>query len=290
MKDQKKYVSPAAMRTALEERLNRTGRENNQDIQRLRRQVAFDRFLARIFSSQESKRFVLKGGYALELRMQNARTTKDIDICVNDRKGSITGDKESLLVMIRQAAAINLGEFFEYTIGESSLDLENALYGGYRFPVECRMAGRRFANFHIDIAAGDVWLDTHEELTGKNWFDFAGIPAQKILAISTEQQFAEKIHSYSLPRQTPNSRAKDLVDLVLIIDKGNLDPLLLRDAITKTFRRRKTHGVPAALENPPDTWNIRYKKMAEECGNEIPGDLNIAIDKVRQFYKTLMNK
>jgi hypothetical protein len=162
MKDQKKYVSPAAMRTALEERLNRTGRENNQDIQRLRRQVAFDRFLARIFTSRESKRFALKGGYALELRMQNARTTKDIDICVNYRKGSITGDKESLLVMIRQAVAISLGDLFEYTIGESILDLENAQYGGFRFPVECRMAGRRFAYFHIDIAAGDVWLDTHE--------------------------------------------------------------------------------------------------------------------------------
>ena len=61
MKDQKKYRSPAAMRTALEERLNRTGREENKDIQRLRRQVAFDRFLARIFSNKESNRFVLKG-------------------------------------------------------------------------------------------------------------------------------------------------------------------------------------------------------------------------------------
>jgi hypothetical protein len=125
---------------------------------------------------------------------------------------------------------------------------------------------------------------------GKNWFDFAGIPAIKILAISTEQQFAEKIHSYSLPRQTPNSRTKDLVDLVLLIDNGNLDPLLLRDAITKTFKGRKTHDIPTALENPPETWRVRYKKMAEESGSEIPGDLNFAIENVRQFYKILMTK
>ena len=274
------------MRTALEERLNRTGRGNNQDIMRLRRQVAFDRFLARVFSGRESSPFVLKGGYALEMRLHNARTTKDIDICINDREGIIAGNDEGSLKLIRQAAAIDLGDFFEYAVGESILDLENAVYGGYRFPVECRMAGRRFAHFNVDIAAGDVWLDTHEELNGKDWLDFAGISAPKIQAISTEQQFAEKIHSYSLPRRTPNSRTKDLADLVLLIEKCALDPERLREAIGKTFRRRKTHEVPTELENPPESWQTRYKTMAEECG--IPGDLNKAIDIVRQFYTTTM--
>lgn len=289
MKEHRKYVSAAAMRTALEERLNRTAREKNQDIFRLRRQVAFDRFLARIFSISEPNRFVLKGGYALELRLHNARTTKDIDICVNERLSSIVADEESLLTLIRQVATIDLSDFFEYTVEESILNLENALYGGHRFPVECRMAGRRFAHFHVDIAAGDVWLDTHVALPGKEWFDFAGIPAPKILVISTEQQFAEKVHSYSLPRQTPNSRTKDIVDLVLLIENGNLDPARLYEAIIKTFKRRKTHDIPVELENPPETWQVRYKKMAEECGIENPGDLNSAIDKVRQLYGKLMN-
>jgi predicted nucleotidyltransferase component of viral defense system len=289
MKIQKKYNTPAAMRTALEDRLNRAGREMNQDIQRLRRQVAFDRFLARVFANGESRSFVLKGGYALELRLQTARTTKDIDLCVHGRKGNPSLDKERLLNIIRQATSIDLGDFFEYVVGESVLDLENALYGGYRFPVECRMAGRRFAHFNIDIAAGDVWLDTHEELTGKEWLEFAGIPAMKSRAISTEQQFAEKIHSYSLPRQTPNSRTKDLIDLILLIENCSLDPKRLRDAITKTFKRRKTHEIPIELNNPPESWQLRYKKLAEECSSAIPSDLDSAIDKVRQFYKTIMN-
>lgn len=285
MKEQKKYNSSAAMRTALEDRLNRAGRVSNQDIMRLRRQVAFDRLLARVFTGRESGRFVLKGGYALELRLHNARTTKDIDICIKDPKATIAADKVHLLKMIQQAAAIELGDFFEYAVGESILDLENALYGGYRFPVECRMAGRRFAHFNMDIAAGDVWIDTHEQLQGKDWLDFAGISSPRIPVISTEQQFAEKIHSYSLPRQTPNSRTKDLVDLVLLIEKCALEPVSLHDAIEKTFRRRKTHEVPAELETPPEAWQARYKSMAEECG--IPGDLHTAIDRVRQFYKTL---
>ena len=84
--ERKKYTSPAAMRIALEERINRTARESNQDIARLRRQVAFDRLLARIFSGPHSNRMVLKGGYAIELRLHKARTTKDIDLCIDGRK------------------------------------------------------------------------------------------------------------------------------------------------------------------------------------------------------------
>ena len=45
-------------------------RETGTDLQRLRRQVAFDRFLARMFSKGPKATYpwVLKGGYAMELR------------------------------------------------------------------------------------------------------------------------------------------------------------------------------------------------------------------------------
>jgi hypothetical protein len=41
--------------------------------------------------------------------------------------------------------------------------------------------------------------------------------------IAREQQFAEKIHAYTLPRNAANSRVKDLVDLALLIGSGGLD-------------------------------------------------------------------
>jgi uncharacterized membrane protein YciS (DUF1049 family) len=51
-------------------------------LQRLRRQVAFDRLLARLFQAGQplALPWVLKGGYAMELRIKAARTTKDIDL------------------------------------------------------------------------------------------------------------------------------------------------------------------------------------------------------------------
>ncbi len=285
MNTKKKYASPVAMRTALEKRLNRMARETNQDIMRLRRQIAFDRFLTRLFSLQQSDYFVLKGGYSIELKLQNARTTKDIDISVDDRKMGIVNNDKKLRQLIQAAAKINLNDYFEYTVGESTLDLENAVYCGFRFPIDCRMAGRRFVQFHIDVAAGDVWLNTHEKVSGHEWLEFAGITTPEFSVISSEQQFAEKLHSYSLPRQTQNSRVKDLIDMFLFIDRTNIDIKNLHDAINSTFKRRKTHEVPSALEYPPVSWKTRFEKLVEECN--MSENLDSAFSRVNQFYKTL---
>lgn len=53
--------------------------ESKMDFQRLRKQVAFGRLLARLFAQSDSP-FFLKGGYAMELRLSRARTTRDIDV------------------------------------------------------------------------------------------------------------------------------------------------------------------------------------------------------------------
>jgi len=82
----KSYKTAGAFRAALEARLQTRAREQGTDLQRHRRQVAFDRFLARMFSQGPKAAYpwVLKGGYAMELRMHFARTTKDIDLTLHD--------------------------------------------------------------------------------------------------------------------------------------------------------------------------------------------------------------
>ena len=81
MTEKGKYATGAALRAALEERLKQIAKTENIELQRLRRQVAFDRFLARLFQTADT-RWVLKGGYAMELRFQIARATKDLDFTV----------------------------------------------------------------------------------------------------------------------------------------------------------------------------------------------------------------
>ena len=74
MKPPRHYASPTAFRTALEERLKRLAQKEGFDLQRLRRQVAFDRLLCRLFANPDAP-WLLKGGYAMELRLKTARTT-----------------------------------------------------------------------------------------------------------------------------------------------------------------------------------------------------------------------
>jgi predicted nucleotidyltransferase component of viral defense system len=289
MNQEQKYRTARSMRVALEERLNRMAREKGADIMRLRRQVAFDRFLARIFS-RHTKDLVVKGGYAFELWIKNARTTKDIDISFKGNLGGVwTGERSSdpraLQDFLQNLAALDAKDYFEFIIGAAVLDLENAPYGGYRFPIEARMDGRTFIKFEVDVAAGDVWIEPHENIKSQDWLGFAGIEAPVIPVISQEQQFAEKIHAYTLPRKTANSRVKDLVDILLLIERGTLENDRLADALYQTFQRRKTHPIPTDLPEPPDLWSTPFKKIAETSG--LPNDLKSAIERVRQFYTTI---
>src|SRR5574340_1512418 len=90
------YQTARAFRAALEERLKRIAREQHTDLMRLRRQVAFDRLLARLFATPDVP-WTLKGGYTFELRLGGrARATKDLDLSVSDLHRFATDDPKPL--------------------------------------------------------------------------------------------------------------------------------------------------------------------------------------------------
>jgi len=64
MEKPKEYATATAFRRALEDRLKLIAEKEKLPIERLRREVAFDRFLARLFAGENAP-WVLKGGYAL---------------------------------------------------------------------------------------------------------------------------------------------------------------------------------------------------------------------------------
>jgi hypothetical protein len=140
-----RYTTAGAFRTALEDRLKRASLADRVDPNRLRRKVSFDRLLARLFR-EESAPWVLKGGYALELRFKAARSTVDIDLTIERLTKSAGGDQNQIVrEMLQSAADICLGDWFEFVLGPPSMDLTAAPYGGARYPVEVRMDERTFA-------------------------------------------------------------------------------------------------------------------------------------------------
>jgi hypothetical protein len=189
------YTTARAFRQALEERLKRAFLTDRTEPNRLRRQLSFDRLLARLFQ-KEPVPWVLKGGYALELRFKDARSTVDIDLTMQRVAATAGGEtNEAVRKMLQRAADAPLGDWFEYTIGPPIMDLAAAPYGGARYPVEARMDDRIFVRFHLDAGIGDVIMQPVETIGCRDWLGFAGIESPRVRMIGREQQFAEKIHA-----------------------------------------------------------------------------------------------
>jgi hypothetical protein len=166
--------------------------------------------------------------------------------------------------------------------GRTSLPELVLLRTGY--PVEALMAGRTFVKFHLDVGIGDVIVDPVEVVGTRDWLGFAGIGAARVFMIQSEQQFAEKIHAYTLPRGgAANSRVRDLVDLALLVQSGTMDSSRVAEALRRTFARRDTHQLPGALTGPPEDWAVPFAKMAEECSLEM--DAAAAFDEVARYFQ-----
>ena len=287
----KSYKTAGAFRAALETRLQTRAREQGTDLQRLRRQVAFDRFLARMFSKGPKAAYpwLLKGGYAMELRMHSARTTKDIDMTLHDGTRLSKNPEErgeQVRAMLQEAAATPFDDYFEFLVGEARADLDGAPEGGSRYPVQARMDGRDFARFHVDVGVGDEVLEPLEVVTGEDWLGFGGVAPPSFPIISAEQQFAEKFHAYTMPRgERVNTRTKDLIDMVLLIRGETLDKSKTAAAVRATFKKRATHDVPKELDPPPGEWEPVFDALAKECN--LAMELPEGFELVREFTKTL---
>lgn len=140
----KTFSTPAAFRQSLESRLMAISKETGIDLQRVRRKVAFERFLARLFSSKPYP-WVLKGGYALEVRFEVARATKDLDLgTLLEIAGTVDEQRVILLEKLQQRAILEGEDHFQFRVEPRARLIESAPYGGFRFPIQSMIAGRLF--------------------------------------------------------------------------------------------------------------------------------------------------
>ena len=261
------YKNATDFRRALEARILNISRDKNIPLDRLRRGVGFDRFLARLFATNqgESPQWLLKGGYALEIRWQNiARTTKDIDFTIPHMSEP---SPEKIQEMIQLEAKRDLEDWFVFLVGQYQMELDQPVYGGWRFPVEARLDGREFCKFQVDVGVGDAVVSKPDWKTGEEILSFAGILPANAALLPADQHFAEKIHSLTYPTDKREfSRVKDIVDLILLIDHKLPDKAVMLKAIKATFDRRQTHELPKNIPVISPALAGTYQEMAEECG------------------------
>lgn len=257
-----RYETANAFRTALEQRLKNEAQATGVALLRLRKRVAFERFLARLATS-ESSGWVLKGAFALELRLGlRARTTKDIDLGRAD-------DEEAATEHLDAATGVDLGDFFDFEVRRTpALDAATG-FRAVRYTVRADLDGRRFEQFPVDVAFSEATPIQAEPLFGANSLEFADVAEPQLPVVSLEQHVAEKLHAYTGAfgrDQRESTRVKDLVDLVLIGELAEIDAKHLRHALETTFERRALQPLPNAIPPPPSSWARPYAVLAREVG------------------------
>ena len=269
-----KYKTAQAFRQALEERIRRE--YEGSEIPRIRKMIAFERLMARL-----DERWILKGGYAIQLRSEKARTTQDVDLMATEIP------HQEIEESFRKSLEKDLGDYFVFFTSQQEPIVDAV--DNVRFQVTARVAGRVFERFHVDVGFSDPLVHPVDYLIPPNYLGFAQIPAVEIPCYSIYQHIAEKVHAIWQPRKVQSSRVKDLVDLVLIADLAlNTKADKLFEAIVLIFEKRGDQ-TPDSFYSFPDDWRLRYNRLAKEFNLHIL-EYQEAIRAVSNFISPVLSK
>jgi len=271
-----KYKNDSAFRQALENRIAKESGSTGIPIQRLRKWIAFDRFLARLVSLNP-KDWILKGGFMMELFFQKrARTTKDIDL-------HCRLEEEEIYQQLQSAGSSDLNDWFRFEVAAPQSE-NQFLQDMKRFNVKSLLASRQFENFHVDVNSSDMLMDQPKEIDGMDLLAFAEIPPIKILCYPLTQQVAEKIHALSRTYQSGEvSRVKDVVDILLIASSERFSSRKLRDSITSTFQNRNSSDLDTSIPRINSIYSRDYASMARQIGLTI-----ISLDEANNALKSFL--
>lgn len=262
---QRRYASARAFAAALDVRLRALANERVVPIDRLRREVAYERFLARLQAAAPGE-WLLKGGVALDLRFPigAARRTNDVDIETTSTHANV----ERARALLQRAAGVDLDDYFVVRVANEPVrELIEGTFA-YRFGMEALLDDRVYASFKCDVAMGAEHTAI-ETIRGRSLLEFAGIESPALDAVPISRHVAEKVHAYTQEHNgMPSSRAKDLVDLGLLAENREIGPAGdVRAAIDETFANRD-RTAPASLPEPPENWKSPYVRLAS--GLDVP--------------------
>lgn len=273
-----KYNTGAAFRSALEARLSQDV-SGNQDLVRRRRAIAFDRLLARIAAADHNG-WMLKGGAALEFRLADrARMTKDIDLALLE-------DADPVDVLIDDLAADPFGDYFDFPIHKrQELGAQDDRGPVTRLSIEARLAARTFERFVVDIVTPTTEPDEVEWIELGHRVSFAELPTVRLAVIDLRTHWAEKLSAYVRRYgDRPNTRVKDLVDLVLLIDHGLEPNQELFGAVSRTFDRRSQVLPDASVPSMAAEWVEAFEPLAHDLELTTP-DAFTAHELIQQFWQ-----
>lgn len=204
-------------------------------IHQLMTHYAMERFLYRLSKSKYANQFYLKGGMLLMgLGAPPARTTMDIDLlgCLNHSPEHM---EKVFRDILHTKPGINDDVIFSDNL-EVSVIMPQAIYTGVRIETQARVAGTTCA-LSIDVGFSDEIYPKHLILDYPS--TIRELPQATLNCYPTESIIAEKWQTI-VQLGSFNSRMKDFYDLWFLSHSYTHNLLTLKEAILRTFARRKT--------------------------------------------------
>nr|WP_260408189.1 nucleotidyl transferase AbiEii/AbiGii toxin family protein [Planomonospora venezuelensis] len=236
-------------------------------MSQLRKQLAYDRLLARLFSDPEGG-WILKGGVAMLARLSVARHSADVDLVAR------ADSPQAGLEVLREHAAADLGDFFTFVIGRPRRLVQGV--EGVRVAVEARLGPRMFERFGVDLVTGVFITGIPETAAPLVPMAVPGVVQPDYLLYPLVDTVADKVAAMSERKQDrPSTRFRDLVDIVLVARNCPLQARDLRAAFASERLRRALPEV-VALDVPDEKlWRAGYASVARDA--DVPKDLDEAL-------------
>lgn len=250
--------SQSDRRRALERRITNAAKERGTTAARLRRLVGFA-VLCETLSEAVARGiipvFFIKGGVAVELRLGLlARATRDLDI-------GLCAPPSELLPLLDSALDVGFGDFGLRRRGEARA-LEN---GAVALDIAVVYLGRPWATVDVDLASATLDWET-DSVPPIALAELGLASPRSVPCLAIPAQIAQKIHALTEPepRGRPNPRARDVLDVLLLVQLVETDDAAVRAACERVFAERAGRAWPISSFAFPAAWHGILTELARE--------------------------
>ncbi|HAU37791.1 MAG TPA: nucleotidyl transferase AbiEii/AbiGii toxin family protein [Phycisphaerales bacterium] len=235
---------PKNVAASVRQKLLTLAHERKEDFQLILIRYGMERLLHRLDESAHKNRFVLKGAMLFQVWSgQSHRATLDLDL-----HGTGESSVAGIVAVFKEVCLLAVaddGLIFDADSVAGEEIREDQEYKGVRIRIDARLGVAKIP-VQVDIGFSDAITPKPSRL---QYPSLIGLPTPSIRVYPKETVVAEKYQAM-VALGIANSRMKDFFDIWVLARQADFDGPVLANAITATFKRRRTAlpvGKPLAL-------------------------------------------
>jgi hypothetical protein len=274
------YTSAQAFGAALTNRLGGLAGNPSPSVSQLRRQFAYDRLLARLFTDNPHQ-WILKGGVSMIARLASARHTADVDLV------AYADSVDAAFEALHAAAAQDLGDFFTFRFEPPRALVQGV--PGLRIPTEARLGPRLFERFGVDLVTGVVITGRQEEAEPLLSLTIPGLVRPRYRLYPLVDSIADKVMAIVETHQgRPSTRFRDLVDLVVVAHSQQVQADELASAFESERLRRGLPKLEELAVPDEEMWRTGYQTVARDVSSVAEKRLAKALPLAKTFVDPVL--